>query len=81
MTNAIFDDAADETSFFPDDYFGHSEFLQELNSLERSIDFWSPRLMWDYAVFGLDLSDAPRLEIHLFAKGINAIANDFNSSG
>ena len=37
--------------------------------------------MWDYAVFGLDLSDAPRLDSHLLVKGINAIAKDFNSSG
>ena len=43
VTNAIFDDDADATSFFPDDYLGNSEFLQELNSLERSIDFRSPQ--------------------------------------
>ena len=81
VTNAIFDDDADATGFFPEDDFGNSQFLHKLNSLERSIDFRSPQSMWDYAVFGLDLSDAPRSEIHSLVKGINAIAKDFNSSG
>ena len=81
MTNAIFDDDVDETGAFLDNDLGHSDFLQQLNSLEQSVDFRDMMLMWNYAVFGLDLSDVPCAEIYALTKGINAVADDFNTGG
>lgn len=68
-----------ETGSFLEDEMGHSDFIEELSSLELSVEFKDTRPIWNYEVFGLDISDAPSKEIYVLTRGINAIANDFNT--
>ena len=54
-----------------------SGYTHELNSLEQNLDFSSTQSMWNYAVFGIDISTAPQHSLHALYRAITAIATSF----
>lgn len=48
--------------------------------MEQTLDFGSTWSIWEYVVFGMDLSDATHHEMYALNKAINDITNDFNTN-
>ena len=72
MTNAVF---MNNMGF--EENIGFNDFNNTLNALEVELNFLDAQSMWDYAVYGINLSAALYYKLKALYQAIKGLATDF----
>ena len=80
-TNAVFDDT-DELGLYhvepPMDYY---DFENQLHVLEDNLHFDDAGSMWQYDIYGIDMTDVPPDLIYSLKRGVTHLARDIQQGG
>ena len=77
--NAVYDDYDHLVFGYADAYRNYTDSVNELNFLVDNLQPANPESLWEYAVYGIDLSNVPFNATHALQNAVQHLANDFST--